>query len=179
MKITKDYKGLERQENGDYILIGDLISDENIEIDLDDWLRVTGRIESKKTIITKKTLVSGCDIKAGCGIEAGCGIKAGDGIEAGCDIKAGYGIEAGCGIKAGLSIICKWISSKLRIFAGLCIWRQPTEEETTITCEEVKEGTIAFGKLNLIQKKEVKEMTVAEIEEALGYSVKVVKGSDE
>jgi len=155
MKITKDYKGLERQENGDYILIGDLISDENIEIDLDDWLRVTGRIESKKTIITKKTLVSGCDIKAGCGIEAGCGIK------------------------AGLSIICKWISSKLRIFAGLCIWRQPTEEETTITCEEVKEGTIAFGKLNLIQKKEVKEMTVAEIEEALGYSVKVVKGSDE
>lgn len=174
MKITKEYAGLKRQNNGDYIINGDLISDEDIEIELDNWLRVTGKIESKKTITTKKNLIAGYDIEAGYGIEAGCGIEAGDGI------KAGDGIEAGCGIKAGLSIVCKWIKARLRIFAGICIWRNPTEEETTITCEEVKDGTIAFGKLNIITKKEAKKMTVSEICKELGYDVEIIKeNSDE
>ena len=149
MKITKAYKGITRQKNGDYVITGDLISDEDIEIELDDWLRVTGSIISKKTIRIKKTIV------------------------------AGNRIEAGDGIKAGLSIDCKWIKARLRIFAGLCTWKNPSEEEMTITCEELKEGIIAFGRLNLIPKKEIKKMTVSEICKELGYDVEIVKENDD
>lgn len=60
-------------------------------------------------------------------------------------------IKAGYGIKAGLSITAKWISSKLRIFAGICNWRKIDESDMTITCLELKEGEIAFGKLNIIK----------------------------
>lgn len=74
MKITKDYPGLTRAENGDYILKGDLVSEGCIEIDLDDRLVVTG------------------GIKAGCGIEAGCGIKAGTYIDCGRRIFAGISV---------------------------------------------------------------------------------------
>lgn len=48
---------------------------------------------------------------------------------------AGSGIEAGWGIEV-----------KLRVFAGLCIWRIPTEEEQTVTCKKFT-GTLAYGKL--------------------------------
>ena len=84
--------------------------------------------------------------KAGSGIKAGEGIKAGWGIKAGEGIEAGSGIEAGWGIEAGLYIICKLtLSSKLRIFAGLCIWKIPSEEEKTITCKKLVQGEIAYG----------------------------------
>ena len=77
---------------------------------------------------------------------AGSGIKAGEGIEAGWGIKAGSGIEAGDGIEAGFSISAKWVSSRLRIFAGLCLWRLPRPEEAQIHAE-LRSGTIAFGEL--------------------------------
>ena len=83
-------------------------------------------------------------IEAGSGIEAGEGIEAGSGIKAGWGIKAGSGIEAGWGIEAGFQIYAKWISSKLRIFAGLCIWRLPTAKEQKIRAE-LRDGVIAFG----------------------------------
>ena len=60
---------------------------------------------------------------------------------------AGSGIEAGWGIKAGSGIEAGWgIEVKLRVFAGLCIWRIPTEEEQTVTCKKFT-GTLAYGKL--------------------------------
>ena len=83
MKIDKLWNGLKQIANGDYVLEGDLISEEIIEIDLDDRFVVRGRIQAKKSIVVR------------CGIEAGEGIKAGEGIEAGEGIKAGGGIEAG------------------------------------------------------------------------------------
>jgi len=95
---------------------------------------------------------AGWGIEAGEGIEAGRGIKAGSGIEAewgikaGSGIKAGEGIKAGGGIEAGLSIVCKWIYG-LRIFAGLCLWKIPLQEEMEIRCGEVKKGVICFGNL--------------------------------
>ncbi len=101
---------------------------------------------------------AGWGIKAGEGIEAGWGIKAGEGIEAGGGIEAGKGINAGgCieadwDINAGFSIVCKTIRAKLRIFAGLVSWRVPTDEELQIRCEELLEGTVAFGELVLIPK---------------------------
>ena len=62
----------------------------------------------------------------------------GSGIEAGLGIKAGWGIEAGLGIKA------KFISVKLRIFAGMISWRLPTPEETEIRAE-ILSGIVALG----------------------------------
>ena len=77
--------------------------------------------------------------------EAGTGIKAGDGIKAGEGIKAGMGIEAGKDIEASFSIRAKWISAKLRIFAGLVNGRLPKNGEDEIHAQ-LRSGTIAFGK---------------------------------
>ena len=86
MKIDKLFNGLKRIANGNYVLEGDLISEETIEIDLDDRFVVKGRIESKKSIIIRH------------------GIKAGDGIEAGWGIEAGAFISVKKRIFAGISI---------------------------------------------------------------------------
>lgn len=80
MKIDKLFNGLKRIANGDYVLEGDLISEETIEIDLDDRFVVKGRIKSKKSIIIR------CGIKAGCGIEAGVFISVKKRIFAGISI---------------------------------------------------------------------------------------------
>ena len=66
---------------------------------------------------------------------------------AGTGIKAGMGIRAGEGIEAGLSIVCKTLNAKLRIFAGLCIWRMPNAEEMQIRCERLESGEICYGEL--------------------------------
>ena len=63
---------------------------------------------------------------------------------AGSGIKAGLGIKAGEGIKAGFSINAQWLSSRLRIFAGLCLCRLPTPEEMEVRAE-LRGGVIAFG----------------------------------
>ena len=64
MKIDKLWNGLKRIANGYYVLEGDLISEETIEIDLDDRFVVRGRIQTEKSIVVR------------CGIEAGWGIEA-------------------------------------------------------------------------------------------------------
>ena len=64
MKLDKLWNGLKQIANGDYIIEGDLISEETIEIDLDDRLVVRGSVVSKKGIMIR------------CGIEAGEGIEA-------------------------------------------------------------------------------------------------------
>lgn len=86
MKIDKLFSGLTRISNGDYVLEGDLICDDNLEIELDDLLVVRGKIEVK------------LGIKADCGIEARYGIKAGSGIEAKTFINAGKRIFAGVSV---------------------------------------------------------------------------------
>ena len=78
-------------------------------------------------------------------IESGTFIEAGWSIKAGTSIKAGESIKAGWSIKAGLQISAKWISAGFRIFAGLCDWKVPKEEETEIQAE-LRGGTISFGK---------------------------------
>lgn len=50
--------------------------------------------------------------------------------------------EAGWGIEAGLNI-----SVKLRIFAGLIMWRKPEPKELEITCKKLVSGEVAYGKL--------------------------------
>ena len=106
------------------------------------WVRFRGNLFVGGSIVAGK----------GTGIEAGRGIQAGGGIEAGGGIQARWGIEAGEGIEAGLSICCKGLSAKLRIFAGLCIWRIPTPEEQEIVCELLESGTICYGTLKLAER---------------------------
>ena len=116
-------------------------------------LSATGRIRALAGSGIKAGLgiKAGEGIKAGWGIEAGSGIKAGEsieagwGIEAGLGIKAGWGIDAGEGIAAGFSIVAKHISARLRIFAGICVWRLPKPSEMEIRAE-LRSGMIAFGK---------------------------------
>jgi len=88
------------------------------------------------------------DIRSGLGIEAGSSIKAGEEIMAGEGIMAGGSIKAGGSIQAQLDINCaKTLSSKMRIFAGLCYWRDPTPVETQIVCGRLARGEIAYGML--------------------------------
>ena len=136
MKITKGYEKLTRIENGDYVLEGDLISTENIEIELDDRLVVKGSIKTKKSIIVQRTLIAGCGIEAGCGIKAGCGI------------------EAGWGIKAKT-----FIHSEKRIFAGISLYKTSDNCDKTIKCAELRKGEICYGEL-ILTKKEPKSFRV-------------------
>ena len=50
--------------------------------------------------------------------------------------EAGWGIEAGTTIKI-----------KLRIFAGLCMWRKPKPEEMEIRCKRLESGEVCYGTL--------------------------------
>ena len=75
---------------------------------------------------------------------AGSGIKAGEGIEAGSGIEAGEGIEAGWGIEAGFSIVAKFLSVRLRIFAGIVAWRLPEPSECEVRAE-IRSGMLVHG----------------------------------
>lgn len=98
---------------------------------------------------------AGGGISVGFGISAGWGISANDGITARLGIKTGYGISAGSGIKAGgvmtdYGITCKELNVQKFIFAGTISYREPTLEETQITCTKLVSGTIKHGVLNLV-----------------------------
>ena len=138
--ITRDYPGLVDRV-GYLELAGDLKAIGSITVKLDVWLKVTGSIEA------------GWGIKAGWGITAGRGITAGSGIEAGEGIEAGCGIKAGWGIKAGLTIICNAeLAAKFNLFAGVCTWRETTDDDRKITCGRLASGKVAYGKLVETQK---------------------------
>ena len=136
MKVDKTWNSLKRIANGDYVLKGDLISEDTLEIDLDDRLVVRG------LVISKKEITSRCGIKAGGSIKASCGIDAGCSIKAGYDIEAGWGIEAGEGIEAG-----DFISAGKRIFAGISVRHTSENCKKTIRCAELRKGEICYGDL--------------------------------
>ena len=75
-------------------------------------------------------------------------IEAGGSIKAGGSIEAGDWIEAGgcCGISAGLQINCKGVLRYgLKCFAGICAWREISDEEKTITCGKHEGGKVEYG----------------------------------
>ena len=85
-------------------------------------------------------------------------------IKAGLSIEAGWSIEAGdyYGISAGLSITCKGkLSLGLKAFAGICTWREITDEEKTITCEEFNGGVVEYGILKETGLPEEKMITLS------------------
>jgi UDP-3-O-[3-hydroxymyristoyl] glucosamine N-acyltransferase len=109
---------------------------------------------------------AGGSIRAGGYIEAGGSIRAGGYIEAGRDIKASGSIKAGeyikagdnYGISSGLSIICKSsLSFGLNAYAGICTWRNITDEDKTITCGKLIKGTVAYGILKETGLKEAEK----------------------
>ena len=141
MKITKDFEGLVKEDYR-YVLNGDIKTTENLEIDLDMTLFVTGSIEAGEYIKAGGYIEAGRSIEAGEYIEAGWYIEAGEFIKAGESIKAGWSY----GIIAGLSITCKGILSfGLKAFAGICNWREISDEDKTITCGKLESGTIEYG----------------------------------
>ena len=84
-------------------------------------------------------------------------------------IEAGWGIKAGEGIEAGLSVTCKSsLSVALRIFAGLCLWRTPTEDEKRIECGRLENGQVCYGTLVELGIKENSEISLT------GKTVEVV-----
>ena len=122
MKITKDYPGLTRAKNGDYILNGSLISDECIDIELDARLVVTGYIISLR------------EIKAVLGIEAGGGIEAGWGIEAVTYIDCGKRIFAGTSVyndddDCDKTIKCAELRNGMVAYGDLVITKQEVTHE--------------------------------------------------
>lgn len=107
MKITKDFKGMKCVAHRSYVIEGDLISGEDIEINMEDnRLIIEGSIISQKSIFVSgilhanQNIQAEGDIEATEWIEAGGWIKAGKNIEACAHICAGYQIEAGGDIKS-------------------------------------------------------------------------------
>ena len=68
--------------------------------------------------------------------------------KAGSGITAGEGITAGWGIKAGYGIACKLtLSFKYRLFAGVSVYRDKSNEIKTITCGKLEGGTVCYGEV--------------------------------
>ena len=173
MVIDKKFKGLVK-EDFRYVFNGDIETTESLEVDLDMGLFVTGSIKAGRDI------EAGWSIEAGEFIEAGRYIKAGWSIDAGESIKAGGYIEAGgsSGIVAGLSITCKGtLSFGLKAFAGICSWREISEEEKTITCEKFNGGVVEYGILKETGLEEDRkiELSMDEIAQKFGVAVKDLK----
>jgi hypothetical protein len=148
---------------------------------------VTGSIQADGSIKAGDSIKAGGYFQAGDSIkadgyfEAGDSIKADGYIEAGGSIKAGGyiqaggSIEAGDSIQAGLYITCKELSAKLRIFAGLCLWKIPDESETVITCEKLISGTVSYGRINIVEAKKETPSCAGKVVEIDGKKYKLVE----
>jgi uncharacterized protein (DUF342 family) len=132
------------------------------------------KIKVDYAYFTKSIFVTGY-IKASDSIKASGSIKAGGSIEAGGYIEAGNSIIAGNSIEAGFTIACEQLSAKLRIFAGICTWKIPTDDEMLITCEKLVSGIIAFGKLNIIKSEKQTSSCVGKVVEIDGKKYKLVE----
>ena len=167
MKIDETYKGLRRLKNGDYVLEGDLISKESIEIGLDNTLFVNGRINSDKDIKAKCNISVRDYIIAYGSIYASGFIYAGESILAGryiyscsriCadyNIRADRFIYAGRYIHAGSSINSgQFIRAREYIDAGQFIRAREYIDTygniyagKSIKCAEIRKGKIVRGEL--------------------------------
>ena len=133
---TKRITKADLNDRNEYSASADLVFEGHIEIDGN-----LGRVR----------ILGGIKVKGRLGISAGSGISAGEGISAGWGISAGEGISAGSGISAGLAVRCKAILKvKLRIFAGVYMWRKPEPEEMEIECAALESGEVAYGNLKLL-----------------------------
>ena len=132
---------------------------------------LTGDIKVEKEID-----VTGHIDCAGYLIEAGGSIKTGYSIEAGGSIKAGGSIEARLGITAFLKITCKTtLKAGLRIIAGVCNWREITDEDKTITCGKLEGGEI----VGILKETEIEDEKDYLIKDGKRYLVQIIKQVEE
>lgn len=143
---------------------GNILAGGNVEVRGDivagRSIRVGGDINTGGNIEANWEIRVGGDIKAYLGIEVsgdlivGGNVEVRDGsIEARDFIEVAGGMVVSGAIIAGLTITCKFIDSGLRIFAGICSYKNPKREEMQIITQEVRRGIIAFGEL-IIKEKE-------------------------
>ena len=120
-------------------------------------------------IVTGEYIEAGGSIKAGEYIEAGWYIKAGEYIKAGGSIEAG----GSYGISAGLQITCKKeLKFGLKCFAGICTWKEVSDEEKTITCGKFIGGIVGYGILKETGIGEtLTELTLQQIADKLNLPV--------
>ena len=79
---------------------------------------------------------------------------------------------------AGLSITCKGtLSFGVKAFAGICSWKEVTEEEKTITCGKLEGGVVEYGILKETGLEEDRkiELSMDEIAQKFGVAVKDLK----
>lgn len=106
------------------------------------------QLSADQGIAAIKNIKAATNIKSGTSIEAGGSIEAGAGIKAGWGVKAANDITAGEGLEAGLAVQCSGtLRVRLRVFAGLSLWRLPSEAEQKILCSKFEGGAIAHGTL--------------------------------
>jgi UDP-3-O-[3-hydroxymyristoyl] glucosamine N-acyltransferase len=141
-------------------------------------IKAGGYIEAGGSIEAGRYIEAGGSIEAVGSIEAGWYIKSGRYIEAGGSIEAGRYIEAGScyGISAGLEITAKTtIYAGLKIFAGICAWREIEDNEKTITCSElIGGGTVESGILKETGEAEKKKVTLELTDEQLNKIKKII-----
>lgn len=159
MKILKTDNRVINEGNY-YRIEGDIVSNEGIDFtDLDKGVKVSGYIESLSFIKSNKYIESDfpivsrdfieCNeyIISGMFLSAETYIKSGDFIRAGTCIECGGSIEANSGILASHGIKCVGtLSVGTKAFAGVCYWREISEEEKTITCSKfIGGGVVEYG----------------------------------
>ena len=103
-------------------------------------VRATGRIRC----LSGSGIKAGRSIEAGWSVVAGGSVEAGESVEAGGSVEAGWSVEAGGSVVAGGSIVARFLSVRLRIFAGLVAWRLPEPSECEVRAE-IRSGTLAHG----------------------------------
>jgi hypothetical protein len=131
---------------------GDIRANKGIVAGTD--IKAGGGLVAGWSILAGEGIEAGKDIEARTGIRANTAIRADGNIESGAGLRAGWSITAGKnievaeGIESGLAIQCKGILKvRLRVFAGLSLWRLPTEAEKKITCSKFEGGSVAHGTL--------------------------------
>ena len=120
--------------------LGDVVSSEDIISEED--IIANGKIHAGEEIIAKGQIKSGGSISADWNIKADKNICADDYISSGGSIKSGKGIIAGGHIKAKGFIRCE-----NRIFAGISYEKTSATSDKTISCSNLRNGEVCYGKL--------------------------------
>lgn len=116
-------------------------------------ITVDGHIVTKESIVASQITAWG-SIKAGRSIETRGSIESKDGnieaevghIRAHGYIKSNGFIKSGLGISATQSITCKsLLKFSNHCFAGVCSWREITDDDKKITCGKLEGGTVLHG----------------------------------
>jgi cytoskeletal protein CcmA (bactofilin family) len=149
MKLNEQCEMLTNDGYG-YVLCGDLIAEEDIEIDIYPCLIVKGNVRTSKSIHATGGLIAEGDITAGREIIVCRELEALGSIEAGWDIKAEWEIKAGGHIKTRCDIY-----AEDSILAEGEIEACEIETYGDIECSQIKASSIValYGSVTIKKEK--------------------------